>query len=1137
MTYRIRGQRAKAMVTVIAAIVAMIGLVIAGGAMRSNAAPVAPASAVVTFDRSDNAFPGGQQKADSNGKITINGTTGYCMDVDRHMPANWKKREVTHYTYTRGGLAPTAVANCLGWGYPTTTTINGHRYNASDADFVTQYAIWMVMGTVSMEWPYKVTINGQTSYLRDWGAPSNKNLYYQMCRDAEKLARNAIARKTPVTTAYFYNPPAGTNWQRVAVVGAPDNEKVLVQKTSSNPDMTVGDAYHLSGAKYGLYWSDADAKADKNRVSTVTTADNGKSNVITLDAKHANKTIYAKELTAPANFQLNTQVFSVKLVAGKTVTIQAQDEGNGGPFSDTRKLDAQSMLGQPQGKGTLAGAEYTLSLLQSKTNRKVQLTWVFKTDEQGKLAFDDAHYVSSSTHLFHDKKDASKVVFPFGEYTLTETEAPTGYNLDKTVHEITLNAKTEQGNTDLHDSPIRGNLKFTKVSADDGHAMPNVAFIVTSKTTGEWHVIVTDANGKYDSSAVKHSVSTNANDAAVQKNEDGSYTVDETKLVQGAGTWFYGYDKYDQSQKEAYSKVKVDDSVGAFPYDDYEVQEVRTSATLNHELTKFSFSVTKDGSVNDAGTIKNDVIVIETSATDASDGDKYLADEKDITVNDEVNYKGLIPGVTYTMTGTIHKVAADGTDAGAIDGVTNSVTFTPDAADGTVTVPLKLDASQLGGYSLVVFERISQNGKDIATHEDITDKGQTVRVVHIGTMATDAADGDKYFNETDGTVTVNDEVSYSGLIPGEEYTMTGTIHRVNADGTDGGAIDGVTNSVTFTPKASSGKVTVPIQIDVSQLGGSSLVVFERVSQNGKDIAKHENPSDKDQTVHVVHIGTMATNADTGSKYIDDANNAVINDEVSYSGLVPGEQYTMTGTLHRVNSDGTDGGAIDGVTNSVTFTPKESAGKVAVPFKFDASQLGGSSVVAFEKVSQNGKDVAKHENPKDQDQTVSVVHIGTTATDATDGDHDVTVGKEVSINDDVQYAGLIPGHHYTMTGTLHQVGNDGSDAGVLKDASGKDVTASVDFVPETANGSVTVAFQFSLKGVKGLDGQKVVAFEDCYENGIRIATHENIKDESQTVTLHTPIAQTGDAMTKVGIAVVGAAIVAGVVVAIRRRMTR
>ena len=68
-------------------------------------------------------------------------------------------------------------------------------------------------------------------------------------------------------------------------------------------------------------------------------------------------------------------------------------------------------------------------------------------------------------------------------------------------------------------------------------------------------------------------------------------------------------------------------------------------------------------------------------------------------------------------------------------------------------------------------------------------------------------------------------------------------------------------------------------------------------------------------------------------------------------------------------------------------------------------------------------------------------IGTTATDKSDGDHELMAGKDAVITDEVKYEGLIPGKEYTLHATLM----DKKTGEPLKVAD-KGVTAELKFTP-------------------------------------------------------------------------------------------
>ena len=805
---------------------------------------------------------------------------------------------------------------------------------------------------------------------------------------------------------------------------------------------------------------------------------------------------------------------------------------------------------------------------------------------------------------------------------------------------------------------IRGDLSAVKADEDTMERMAGVPFLVTSETTGEWHVVVTDENGMLDTSSSwnPHTQRTNASDAAY---DPASGRVDDSKLDSSAGVWFSG---------NADKATPVDDSLGALPYDIYSVQELRSKADEGHSLAHFSVTVTRHGVDLHMGTVDDSTVaigttltdvegekcvpasastrlvdevsyqglvagatytlegelhvlnsdgtdggVVATASTDFKAGTKVgtteqafdvdttrlggrslvafetvrdasgqevashadLSDEgqtvtvpaihttlqgdaghesaatSHVTLTDTVEYSGLTPGKSYTATGTLHLVNEDGTDGGAVkdvdgDEVTASATFTPDSADGSVEVAFDFDAPDLAGKTVVAFEDVSHNGVTYATHADVTDEGQTVRFPSVHTTATADATGDHELPAASGQK-VTDTVHMENLTPDHEYVVTGTLHLVNDDGSDGGALkdadgDDVTATTTFTAEAAIQDVTVAFDVDASALAGRSLVAFEDLSTGGVTIATHADVADEGQTLRVPAIHTTATDqAGMHEHQLTDADSQMaITDTISYEGLTPGTEYVATGTLHLVNPDGTDAGALkdaDGneVTSTATFTPDAADGTVDVQFAFDASQLAGRTVVAFEDVSRGGVTVATHADATDEGQSVHFVDIHTTATDKADGDHEVAAAQTQTVIDRVEYTNLVPGKEYVVTGTLHLVNDDGTDAGALKDADGDDVTASATFTPDTPDGNVDVEFAFD---ATGLGGSRLVAFEDLSAAGVTIATHADVTDEGQTVEVVAPPADeypnTGQAPWGAAALVAGTAAGAITLLAIRKR---
>ena len=733
---------------------------------------------------------------------------------------------------------------------------------------------------------------------------------------------------------------------------------------------------------------------------------------------------------------------------------------------DVAKQDRETLRFRPLGGATLEGAELT----------------IYNASERAVLV--DGQLVQPGDACLTLSTDAEGLAFcasdslPYGTYVVRETKPPTGYLLNQEwsrtfeVREdgsVALLSSTEDA---VDDQVIRGDLHLVKVRERGMERLSGIPFLVTSETTGESHVVVTDANGQIDtaSSWNPHSQRTNANDAAVA--DDGS--VDESALDPDAGVWFTGA-----------TDVTTDpiDGLGALPYDTYRVEELRVAANEGLELVTFTVTVTRHGVDVDGGTVDDSPGPHIETELPGREGTHITKGDHDMTLTDTVWYENLEPGREYTIEGTLMDKStgepltdADGNPA------TASTTFTARTSSGTVELEFTFKVNYVRHVSIVAFESLLEDGVEVAVHADIEDEDQTVHVPEIGTTATDSETGG-HVALADESVTIVDTVEYQNLLPGQTYQLVGTLmdRETGEPVTDAGG-NAVTANTEFTPDAPDGEATVELAFDASQLAGHDVVAFERLYLGEAEVAAHADIEDEGQTVTLPKIGTTATAG--GSHEASASESLIITDVVAYEGLVPGEEHVVEGTL----VDRATGEPIEGATASTTFTPEEESGTVEVAFTIDASRLSGHGLVAFERVSWQGHVVATHEDLSDEGQTVRIPRIGTTATDASDGDHVAQASAKLRIADEVSYEGLTPGQEYVVTGILM----DGVTGKAVDGA-----TASATFTPKEGSGTVTVTFE--LDGSQ-LAGHDLVAFEVLAHGDVTVATHEDIDDEGQTVRI-------------------------------------
>ncbi len=897
-----------------------------------------------------------------------------------------------------------------------------------------------------------------------------------------------------------------------------------LQKTSANEALTAGNAcYSLAGALYDVY-SDEACTA---KVGSLTTGEDGESNTLQLLAG----TYYAKETKASPGYLPCGDVHKLTIACGETGSFRCSEKPAADPIElALEKYDAELGYSAQGNKAienaTLADAEFTVEYYDTlefvsladlqASGRDATRSWVLRTDADGKSFLDGSHLVSGDA--FYLGPDG-KPCLPRGTVVVRESKAPRGYKASSEVsfqkiHESPAADVITYACPTFAEQAIRGDIEFTKRADNGSDRLAGVPFKLTSATTGEAHVVVTDENGFFSSAANwnAHTANTNGNDWALGQ----TGIIDSARLDTAAGTWF------------GVGTIPNDD-LAALPCDTYELEELRCTANEGYALVSTQVTVTRDNKTIDLGTLDDPEPQIHTVALDAADGDKHLACG-DAAIKDTVSFSHVVKGRKYTLRA---KVADAHTGDVLTDAAGNPVvaekTFTAEASHGTVTMELGLSTYAYVGKTLVVYETLlDANGAVLATHADKDDANQQVRVTQpqIFTTAQDGADADKdVVSEPDARVT--DTVRYSGLAAGTGYTVTGVLMRKTVDAQGNAAaeqflVDGkpVIASGEFTANEESGETQVELAFDASALEeGDELVVFEELSHEGITLATHADASDMGQTVRIINprIATSARDVADGDADLVAEGDVSIVDTVSYSNLTPGKTYKLTGTLMEKATDangnvGANEYLVDGhkVTAQTEFAAEEPSGETQVVFTFDASSLsqrGEAELVVFESLSRNDIQIASHADASDKNQTVRVAppSLETTATDAADGDKNVVAEPLARVTDTVRYSNVNIGKTYRVFGTLmEKVTDEGGNVSAKEYlVDGKPVTAWAEFLAEAKEGEVSLIFEFDATALGAREKTQLVAFESLSYKDAQIAVHADIEDEGQTVTVTPP----------------------------------
>ena len=706
----------------------------------------------------------------------------------------------------------------------------------------------------------------------------------------------------------------------IKIKGEKPKYTVTLTKTSADVKITNGNAnYSLEGAVYNVYKAYVNPNHDYTNdpvIATFTTDANGKA---TLSRKLENGDYVTIEQVAPLGYTLDKNVhrFSIN---GKSANLDVVDDPTKIRLT-VRKKDADTNSNVPQGDATLEGAQYCITY----TNNDEKTENIVTTNKSGQAVLRN---------------------IPIGVLvTVEEIGVPLGYKLDSKVHTYITTTDTKELEYDLipedfTEEVMKGQIALHKQyeTLDEPADEQGAEFDVYLKSAGSFNAaketerdhITTGADGMattkdlpYGTYVVHQTKGGNGRqlvaDFDVSISEDGKvYSYDlvnvqknaQLKIVKTSEDGVIEGIKFRVTRLEdgysaeyttnAAGEILTEtlpiyaDKDGATKYQ-YKVEELDTKETFGYQLPDPQIVELSEGEIASVS-FHNKPIEIGTKAT--VEGEKEVDPLDKVTLTDTVSYTGLVPGKEYKVTGVLmdketgEKLLVDGKE------ITAETVFVPETKNGSVDVTFIFDATGLHGKEIVVFEDLYRENVLLATHTDINDEGQTVKIKNpeIGTKAT--ADGKKEI--TADKITITDVVSYKDLTPGKEYKLTGVL--MNKATNDKLLIDGkeITAEATFTPKATTGEVEMTFTFDARELTAETeVVVFETLYRNGIEIAVHADIEDEGQTVKILplhgSIMTTKVNADDPTDKISGATFGVYSD-ADGDGIFNAKTDKLVGTL-------------------------------------------------------------------------------------------------------------------------------------------------------------------------------------------------------------------------------------------------
>ena len=1000
------------------------------------------------------------------------------------------------------GIDLEAIGGQINGGVGAVTYGSGGYYTAGQARA-------FMVGHILAGAAYTGTIySGYYDGISDYGTTAALNLAYQTIMDwfnsnyTDAPAQFTLNTFTPsdythqtlgwVTGSYTPTPPP----VRKGYI------QLLKYDNATGYQAALNGTGVLSGATFRVY-----KQGSSTTLATRTTDSSGYTP--SFEANEG-ETICFVETSAPTGYVLDTTPVCNTIVAGGTSYIafgNARETTYGGVR--VRKVDSETNTANARGTASVQGTRFT----------------VYKSDSSGNVGASTGVTMTADASGYATTSNSALAIDPVAGgswYCVKETAAGTGYNLSDTSCKKFYLSTTGQiydlTGSPFKDTVIRGSLTITKQRK-----------ILTSLSS-EWVdaplagvtftlINTADANIAYTTSAT---------------NADGVVTLNNIM------------------------------------YGTYNVTENRTQFNSAYNLQNFTITISSQGQTVTKSVMNTlpDNPALNTTArnsnsnptdpTNPSEDDKEIEVGQNAGVTDHMIYSGLQAGADYKIEGELWKI----TPPQEIIAVTSHDFTAPSNGQGNFEVDFSsVDTTNYTGEQLSIVQKLyKKNGNEwlyiMAHNADFSDANEVVTVANYGlsTTATDDADND-HMIEPERAQVVRDRVVYQNLVQGRDYILVARLIDKNATVADGQTrvlrindteVPAIVTKITM-PAQTEASTTVRFNIDATDIPGRELVVYERLyeyveganSSNWETVLTelviaHEDLNDTNQTIKVrPRIGTQASDEYDNDNKVG-AGVATIIDKVSLEGLSK-ERYKLVGYIVEkkgengsetvdtpIQAPNEEGNVVEIKVSSAMDLRNASAipTEAEMRFVFDTREFAGKEIVIYEelyRVENNGSEtlIAWHKDVNDEKQTVEVFEpkIKTKALDAADNDKVLALDKEVTITDQIDYEGLVPGNKYTLVGELHD--KKTGDVVELVDGSTKVIHV---FEPAQDRGVELMDF---VVDTRKMSGKELVVFEELYfgewiieevdeETGDvitpavelteedKLTEHKNINSDNQTV---------------------------------------
>ena len=515
------------------------------------------------------------------------------------------------------------------------------------------------------------------------GTATSKLLYLGKYRVVETVAPyGTVINPEPHTVELTYS---GQNEKvtNTSTSFTNDRQKVEIDLTKileQDEKFNIGNNDEILNVSFGLY-ADEDLKASNGTVIPK----NGLIEIITCDEKGKSQfttdipigSYYVKEISTDNHYILSDKKYPVVFeYAGQ----------------DTASVHISVNDGEPIINSIIYGTIKGLKI-DRETGEKITgaLFGLFSNNE--------TEFTEETAILTSESNEEGIFTFenvPYGEYIVSELKPAEGYLPNEENYTVTISKNKEI-------------IEIT-VENDKIPELGTTATIDGKKEVGATEVFTLEDVVEY-----KHLV------------PGKEYTVKGVLMDKATGDPLLIDEKEIPSETTFTPDEPTGEVIVSFEFDARYIKE-DTDIVVFEGLYSEDKELAVHADIEDVGQTVT-VKIPELGTTATIDGKKEFTANGDITIDDVVSYKNLTVGKEYTIKGVLMDKSTG--KQFLVDGkeVCSEVTFTPETADGEVTVSFTFDGSVITKETeIVAFETLYREGTEIAVHADIEDENQTVTI-------------------------------------------------------------------------------------------------------------------------------------------------------------------------------------------------------------------------------------------------------------------------------------------------------------------------------------------------------------------------------------------------------------------------